>query len=167
MVSVSQNNHLHRPLMVQAPVRALDPDGLAVVTAGTIGFAIGAVICWWSFPQLSALGKGWYLGTSIAGTVIGALGLAFGLFRKARRRRDAPTQRADAGSRVEPATAETGIGTAEGDRPDGAQTGSADESQPPRRSAGPAEPDGPPAPHAGARSVEEALVDADGVPDRE
>lgn len=75
-------------------MRALDPDGVTVVTAGTIGFAIGIAVCWWSYPQLLALGKGWYLGVAITGTVIGVLGLAFSLFRVARRRKrragDAP-----------------------------------------------------------------------------
>ncbi|MGC3994358.1 MAG: hypothetical protein QM779_09670 [Propionicimonas sp.] len=83
---MSQNNHPHRPLMVQAPVRALDPDGLAVVTAGTIGFAVGVAVCWWTYPQLAATERGWYLGVAVTGTVIGLLGLAFGLFRKSRRR---------------------------------------------------------------------------------
>lgn len=87
MVSVTQNNHQHKPLMVQAPVRALDPDGVAVVTAGTLAFAIGAGICWWNSATLIAAGKLWYLGVAVAGTVIGLLGLGFGLFRKLRRRR--------------------------------------------------------------------------------
>jgi len=87
VVSVSQNNPLHRPLLVQAPVRALDPDGVTVVTAGTIGFAIGAGVCWWIYPQLVEAGRGWYLGVAITGTAIGVLGLVFSLFRAARRRR--------------------------------------------------------------------------------
>lgn len=86
-MSVSQNNPPHRPLLVQAPVRALDPDGVTVVTAGTIGFAIGAGWCWWVYPELVAAGRGWYLGVAVTGTVIGLLGLAFGLFRKVQRRR--------------------------------------------------------------------------------
>ncbi|MFT4109107.1 hypothetical protein, partial [Propionicimonas sp.] len=101
---MSQNNHPHRPLMVQAPVRALDPDGLAVVTAGTIGFAVGVAVCWWAYPQLAATGRGWYLGVSVTGMVIGLLGLGFGLFRKSRRRRaggDAST-----GTAVGPASPE-------------------------------------------------------------
>jgi hypothetical protein len=83
---VSQNNQ-HRPLMVQAPVRALDPDGVAVVTAGTLAFAVGAVVCWLNLVPLTAMGKGWYLGVAVTGTVLGLLGLAWGLFRKLRRKR--------------------------------------------------------------------------------
>jgi hypothetical protein len=85
--------------MVQAPVRALDPDGIAVVTTGTIGFALGAVVCWLAMPQLAPAGKGWYLGVAITGTVIGLLGLSFSFFRKLRRREeDTPEAAADAGS---------------------------------------------------------------------
>jgi len=86
-VSVTQNSHHHRPLMVQAPVRALDADGVTVVTAGTVAFGVGALVCWWLLPQLNVAGKGWYLGVSITGFVLGLLGLAFGLFRRQRRRR--------------------------------------------------------------------------------
>ena len=102
MVSVTQNSHHHRPLMVQAPVRALDPDGVTVVTAGTVAFAIGALACWWLLPELNAAGKGWYLGVSITGFVLGLCGLTFGLFRRQRRHRaeldddlgaDSPTPR--------------------------------------------------------------------------
>ncbi len=73
--------------MVQAPVRALDPDGVAVVTTGTIAFAIGAAVCWWLTPELTAVGKQWYFWVSVNGTIVGLLGLAFGLFRKSRRNR--------------------------------------------------------------------------------
>lgn len=87
VVSVTQNRHQHKPLMVQAPVRALDPDGVAVVSAGTVAFAIAAVVCWFARADLEAVGKLWYLGVSLTGTVLGLLGLAFGLYRKLRRRR--------------------------------------------------------------------------------
>jgi len=86
-VSVTQNTHHHKPLMVQAPVRALDADGVAVVSAGTASFAIATVVCWFTRPELEVLGKLWYLGVSLTGTVLGLLGLSFGLYRKLRRRR--------------------------------------------------------------------------------
>ncbi|HSK33525.1 MAG TPA: hypothetical protein VK903_08575 [Propionicimonas sp.] len=108
---MTQNTHHHKPLMVQAPVRALDADGVAVVSTGTVAFAIAAVVCWVTRADLEAAGRLWYLGVSLTGTTLGLLGLAFGLYRKVRRRR---------------------------------QLG------------GPA-----------AGSVEKALVDTDGVPDRE
>ena len=111
MLSVTQNMRQHKPLMVQAPVRALDADGVAVVSAGTVSFAIAAAVCWFYRADLEALGKLWYLGVSLTGTALGLVGLTFGLYRKLRRR---------------------------------------------RHLAGPS--DG---------SIEEALVDTDGVPDRE
>jgi hypothetical protein len=73
--------------MVQAPVRALDADGMAVVSTGTVAFAIAAVVCWFTRADLEAIGKLWYLGVSLTGTALGLLGLAFGVYRKLRRRR--------------------------------------------------------------------------------
>jgi hypothetical protein len=73
--------------MVQAPVRALDADGMAVVSTGTVAFAIAAVVCWFTRAELEAIGKLWYLGVSLTGTGLGVLGLAFGISRKLRRRR--------------------------------------------------------------------------------
>ena len=87
MLSVTQNMRHHKPLMVQAPVRALDADGVTVVSAGTVAFAIGAVTCWLMRDYLETVGKLWYLGVSITGTVLGLLALCFSLYRRARRRR--------------------------------------------------------------------------------
>ncbi|MGV8909764.1 MAG: DUF2530 domain-containing protein [Propionicimonas sp.] len=95
---MTQNMRYHKPLMVQAPVRALDADGVAVVSAGTVAFAIGAVTCWLVRGDLEAAGKLWYLGVSITGTVLGLLGLSFGLYRKARRRRRALDPTGETGS---------------------------------------------------------------------
>jgi hypothetical protein len=97
--------------MVQAPVRALDADGMAVVSTGTVAFAIAAVVCWFTRADLETIGKLWYLGVSLTGTALGLLGLAFGIYRKLRRRRQLSV--------------------------------------------------------LAERSVEEALIDTDGVPDRE
>jgi hypothetical protein len=69
------------------------------------------VVCWFTRADLEAIGKLWYLGVSLTGTALGLLGLAFGIYRKLRRRRQRPVP--------------------------------ADE------------------------SIEEALIDTDGVPDRE
>lgn len=88
VVSVTQNTHHHKPLMVQAPVRALDADGVAVVSTGTVAFAVATVVCWFTRADLEALGKLWYLGVSVTGTVLGLLGLSFSLYRKLRRRRN-------------------------------------------------------------------------------
>jgi hypothetical protein len=81
--------------MVQAPVRALDPDGVAVVSTGTVAFAIATVVCWVIRNDLEAVGRLWYLGVSATGTALGLLGLAFGLYRKARRRRQLALNRAE------------------------------------------------------------------------
>ncbi len=85
MVSVNQNATPHRPLLVQAPVRALDPHGLTVVTVGTIAFAASAVLCWAYLPHLAATGRGWYLAVALTGTGLGLGGLAFGIWRARRK----------------------------------------------------------------------------------
>lgn len=88
VVSVTtQNSHQHRPVLVQAPVRALDPDGVAVIASGTVGFALGALACWWFQDFLAATGRGWYLAVAISGTALGIVGLAIGLSRRHRRSR--------------------------------------------------------------------------------
>lgn len=91
--------------MVQAPVRALDPDGVAVVSSGTVAFAIASVVCWIIRDDLETAGRLWYLGVSVTGTVLGLLGLSFGLYRKARRRRQQAL--APAGESVEQAVLDT------------------------------------------------------------
>ncbi len=83
---MTQNTHRHKPILVQAPVRALDPDGVAVVTSGTIAFAVAAGICWTQYDALRSNDDGWWLWVSVAGTLIGAVGLAFSLVRRSRRR---------------------------------------------------------------------------------
>ncbi len=90
VLSVTQNTGDHKPMLVQAPVRALDPDGVAVVSSGTIAFAIGAVLCWVFADNLAATGRLWYLYVAITGTIIGMLGLSVGLVRSRRRRRPLP-----------------------------------------------------------------------------
>lgn len=72
---------------MQAPVRALDPDGFAVVGSGTVAFAIGAVVCWVFLSQLTSTGRGWYLYVAIVGTLIGVAGLGVGFIRRHRRQR--------------------------------------------------------------------------------
>lgn len=97
---MTQNSPQRHPVLVQAPVRALDPDGVAVVGSGTVAFAVGAVVCWLFQDALAATGRGWYLAVAISGTVLGLAGLAFGLNR--RRKRGRPELEAPAGEPSEP-----------------------------------------------------------------
>ena len=87
VVSVTQNSPQHRPVLVQAPVRALDPDGVAVIGSGTVAFAVGAAVCWMFADYLAATGRGWYFGVAVTGTLLGVLGLAVGFTRRHRRER--------------------------------------------------------------------------------
>ncbi|PFG17482.1 uncharacterized protein DUF2530 [Propionicimonas paludicola] len=98
MVSVIENAHQHKPLLVQAPVRALDPDGVAVVSVGTAAFAISTGILWTAIPQLIAADQLWHLWVAATGTVMGVFGLSFGIFRSRRRKRSGDEPEAETGS---------------------------------------------------------------------
>ncbi|MGB7961744.1 MAG: DUF2530 domain-containing protein [Propionicimonas sp.] len=81
-----QTHHHHKPLMVQAPVRALDPDGTAVISGGTAGFAIGSLACWLGWDDLVARDDAWYLGVSLTGLGLGIVGALFSWTRAHQRR---------------------------------------------------------------------------------
>lgn len=72
--------------LVQAPVGAVDADGLNVVSVGTALFAVAAVILALYRDDLLAAGRGWWLEVAISGFVLGLVGLAYCLRRRARRR---------------------------------------------------------------------------------
>jgi hypothetical protein len=78
----------HRHFWVQAPVPALDIDGLAVVTVGTAIFGVASVILAFAYDWLAAQGHGSWLQISLAGFVLGLVGLAY-CWRRRRRRRAA------------------------------------------------------------------------------
>ena len=87
MKTESQDDHeVHLPTL-QAPVKALDPHGVQIVGLGTVVFAISMLICWWQLAALEAIGKGWWLSTTLVGTGIGVLALVVLLIRRWRRLR--------------------------------------------------------------------------------
>ncbi|MEA4942910.1 MAG: DUF2530 domain-containing protein [Propionicimonas sp.] len=73
--------------MVQAPVRALDPDGTGIVTIGTIAFVIATVVLWLQRDALNAAGQGWWLWVCVTGVGIGLVGMAVVWVRSHRRKR--------------------------------------------------------------------------------
>jgi len=91
VVSVQKPAH-HAPLLVQAPVRALDPDGAVIITVGTAAFAVAWLICWLEFDALVAAGQGWWLGVCVVGFAIGVVGTAISWTRHRRRKRGSGTQ---------------------------------------------------------------------------
>jgi hypothetical protein len=101
VVSVIENAHQHKPLLVQAPVRALDPDGVAVVSVGTAAFAVATGVLWTAVPQLIATDQLWHLWVAATGTGMGVLGLSFGIFRSRRRRRSGVDPEDEAADSVE------------------------------------------------------------------
>lgn len=86
MVVSVQEPVQHSPLLVQAPVRALDPDGVGIITFGTIGFCIAGIACWLNLAALNAIGQGWWLGVCLVGVAIGLLGLTIAITRHRRRK---------------------------------------------------------------------------------
>ena len=90
MVSVtatpSDSATQHRAALTQAPVKALDPDGLSVICGGTVCFAVATVVLWALSGDLAAAGAMWRLWVAAAGTAMGAIGLALTLTLGRRRR---------------------------------------------------------------------------------
>lgn len=76
----------HTPLLVQAPVRALDPDGAGILTLGTAGFGIASIACWLNRAALDAVGQGWWLGVCLVGVAIGGVGMTIAWTRHRRRK---------------------------------------------------------------------------------
>lgn len=76
----------HHHFWVQAPVPALDVDGLAVVTIGTVIFALVSVVFAIGYDSLAAHGHKSWLQISVAGFVLGLIELAYCWNRRRRRR---------------------------------------------------------------------------------
>ncbi len=76
----------HSSLLVQAPVRALDPDGVGIITLGSIGFGIASIICWLNLAALNAIGQGWWLGVCLVGVALGGIGMTIAWTRHRRRK---------------------------------------------------------------------------------
>lgn len=76
-----------RPLLVQAPVKALDQDGISVTILGTVVFAVAAVVLALNWTHLQTQRTEWWLWVAVTGTVLGVLGCGYCIWRRARRRR--------------------------------------------------------------------------------
>ncbi len=83
---VSVQEPARSPLLVQAPVRALDPDGAGILTLGTAGFVIAGIACWLNLPALAAAGQGWWLWVCLVGVVVGLAGMAVAWTKHRRRK---------------------------------------------------------------------------------
>ncbi|SDR84773.1 Protein of unknown function [Friedmanniella luteola] len=79
--------HHHR--LVQAPVPAVDVDGLRVVAVGTVLFAVAAVLTGLRRDQLVAAGHEDWFGVCVSGAGLGLLGLLY-CWNRVRQRRSAP-----------------------------------------------------------------------------
>ncbi len=83
---VSVQEPARSPLLVQAPVRALDPDGAGILTLGTAGFVIASIACWLNLAALDAAGQGWWLGVCLVGVAFGLVGTAVAWTKHRRRK---------------------------------------------------------------------------------
>ena len=81
----------HRAALTQAPVKALDPDGLSVICGGTVCFAAAAAVCWAFRDALAASGHLWWLWVAVTGAAMGVVGLALTLALGRRRRSTPPS----------------------------------------------------------------------------
>jgi hypothetical protein len=75
----------HRHFWVQAPVPALDVDGLAVVTVGTAVFGVVSVVLAFAYEWLVSHSHGSWLQISVAGFGLGLFGLGYCWGRRRRR----------------------------------------------------------------------------------
>ena len=80
----------HHHFLVQAPVAPADVDGLAVVTVGTAIFGLVSVVFAFAYDWLAARDQTLWLQVSVAGFVLGLVGLAY-CWRRRRRRRAGPS----------------------------------------------------------------------------
>lgn len=76
----------HHHFLVQAPVPAVDADGIRVVSVGTALFAIASVVLGLLYPQLAATGRAWWLAVCLSGAGLGLVGLLY-CGRRARQQR--------------------------------------------------------------------------------
>lgn len=64
----------------------MDIDGFNATLLGLIAFAVGIVVTAIFYSDLAAQGNGWWLGVCVSGFGLGLIGLAYCLYRRARRR---------------------------------------------------------------------------------
>ena len=76
----------HHRFLVQAPVAPADVDGLAVVSVGTAIFGLVSVVFAFAYDWLAARDHTSWLQVSVAGFVLGLIGL-MDCWRRRRRRR--------------------------------------------------------------------------------
>ena len=69
-------------LFEQAPVEAVDVDGIGVVTLMTAAFLVASAVLAVLYPRLAQANAGWWLGVAVAGFLLGLVGLGYCLTRR-------------------------------------------------------------------------------------
>ncbi|MDR1712435.1 MAG: DUF2530 domain-containing protein [Propionibacteriaceae bacterium] len=71
-----------KPVLMQAPVKALDPDGKLVLAIGSGGFGVATVVCLALYGELAVSGQLWRLWVALTGLGLGLLALAIVWWRR-------------------------------------------------------------------------------------
>jgi hypothetical protein len=66
-----------RHRLEQAPLPAMEADGVAVVTLGTVVFAVATLVLGIAYESLQTAGRAWWLWVGVAGTALGLVGIAY------------------------------------------------------------------------------------------
>ncbi|MCL1838063.1 MAG: DUF2530 domain-containing protein [Propionibacteriaceae bacterium] len=74
-----------KPILVQAPVKALDTDGRLILIIGTAGFAVASLVCFFSYASLAASDQLWRFWTALLGTALGCIALTVVLITRSRK----------------------------------------------------------------------------------
>ncbi|MDR3070623.1 MAG: hypothetical protein LBU38_06405 [Propionibacteriaceae bacterium] len=87
---MSISDRRQKPLLRQASVRALDPDGIAVTSVGTLLFALAWVICLVERQWLAEIGYSWVEAVTLTGFAMGLIGMGVTYRGHLRNRSKAP-----------------------------------------------------------------------------
>ena len=75
-------DELEHHALMQAPVEAVDEDGVAAALVGTGVSVVATLLMWWQYALLAARGQGWWLWVALTATGAGVLFIAYTLYRK-------------------------------------------------------------------------------------
>ncbi len=84
-------NEPEHHFLVQAPVPAIDADGVRVVSIGTVLFGVASLVLALLRPDLAAAGREWWLGVCLSGFGLGLIGVLYCRSLARRRDRDSTT----------------------------------------------------------------------------
>ena len=75
------------PTLLRDPGEPLDVDGVAIITAGTVLWAVALLVLLPFAPRLVREGHGWWLGMCATGALLGCYGIRYSRRRRSGLRR--------------------------------------------------------------------------------